>query len=143
MTDIDPETRTFIDSQRIARLATVDEFCHPHVVPICFALIEDTLYSAIDEKPKAADYTRLRRLQNIAQNPRVQVLFDVYSDEDWQLLHFVQLHGAARIVTPDDAMHASAVAALRARYRQYKSMSLETRPIIAVDIERVVEWRSA
>jgi PPOX class probable F420-dependent enzyme len=74
---IDPETRAFIDSQRVARLATVDVHAHPHVVPICFALEGDTLYTPIDEKPKHGDYTRLRRLRNIAANPNVQVLFDL------------------------------------------------------------------
>jgi len=36
--------RTFIDAQRVGRLATVDERARPHVVPVCFALEGDTLY---------------------------------------------------------------------------------------------------
>ena len=38
---------------RVARLATVDPDGRPHVVPICFALDGDTLYTAVDEKPKS------------------------------------------------------------------------------------------
>ena len=39
------------------------------------------------------------------------------------------------------AEHTRALSLLRARYPQYSSMGLDTRPIIAVRIERVVEWR--
>ena len=139
---IDAEVRAFIESQRVARLATVDERARPHVVPICFALLGDTLWTPIDEKPKSGDYTRLRRLRNIAANPAVQVLFDAYDDDDWSRLRYVQVRGHARVVAPGDAVHASAVAALRARYAQYAAMSLKTRPVIAVAIERVIGWRS-
>ena len=138
-----PETRTFIDAQRVARLATVDTGAHPHIVPICFALAPDayTLYTPIDEKPKRGDYTHLRRLRNIAANPNVQVLFDVYDDSDWQRLRYVQLRGAARTITPGDE-HARAIALLRTRYPQYARMALESRPVIAVDVARFVGWRS-
>lgn len=142
MSTIDAATRAFIESQRVARLATVDERGRPHIVPICFAVIADVLYTAIDEKPKSGDFTQLRRLRNIAANPHVQVLLDIYDDDDWTRLRFVQLHGSTRIILPGDAMHPAAVAALRARYSQYARMSLDTRPAIAIDISRVVSWRS-
>jgi PPOX class probable F420-dependent enzyme len=138
---IDNDVRAFIESQRIARLATVDGLASPHIVPICFALDGDVLYSAIDEKPKRGDYARLIRLRNIAANPRVQVLLDVYDDADWSQLRFVQLRGAARIIE-GGAEHARAISLLRGRYRQYERMALESRPVIAVDIERVAGWRS-
>src|SRR5438045_5141057 len=57
---IGEDTRTFIDRQRVGHLATVDEHARPHIVPICFALRGDTVYIAVDEKPKTADYSRLR-----------------------------------------------------------------------------------
>jgi PPOX class probable F420-dependent enzyme len=135
---LDAELRAFIDAQRVARLATVDERGRPHAVPVCFALEGDTMYSAIDEKPKRG--TTLRRLRNIAANPQVQLLLDVYDDTDWTRLRYVQLRGSARIIDADEE-HALAIALLRARYAQYASMALETRPVIAVDIDRVIEWR--
>jgi PPOX class probable F420-dependent enzyme len=136
---IDDETRAFITSQRVARLATVDASRHPHVVPICFALEGTVLYTPIDEKPKRAGARSLRRLRNIAASPQVQVLFDAYDDADWSRLRYVQLRGRARIVEAGDE-HGRAVAALRARYPQYRAMALEARPVIAVDVERVVSW---
>lgn len=136
------ELERFLEAQRIARLATADERGRPHVVPVCFALDGDTLYTPIDEKPKRGDYRDLRRLRNIAANPQVQVLFDLYDDADWSRLRYVQLRGRARVIELADE-HARAVALLRARYAQYREMTLESRPVIAVDIERVVQWPAA
>jgi PPOX class probable F420-dependent enzyme len=110
-------------------------------VPVCFALEGDTVYSAVDEKQKRAD-TALRRLRNIAANPHVQLLLDVYYDDDWARLRYVQLRGRARIIDAG-AEHTRAIALLRARYPQYPTMDLESRPMIAIDIERVVAWRAA
>lgn len=123
----------------MGRLATVDERGRPHVVPICFALDGDTLYTPIDEKPKAGDYTRLRRLRSIADNPHVQVLLDLYDDGDWESLRYVQLRGIAKVLD-DGAEHGRAVALLRKRYSQYDAMALDRRPVIAIDVERVVQW---
>ena len=138
---IDAETRAFVLTQRVARLATVDEASRPHIVPICFALDADVVYSAIDEKPKRGDYARMRRLRNIAANPQVQVLFDVYDDGDWSRLRYVQLRGTARIISAGDE-HARALVLLRERYAQYAAMALESRPVIAIDVVRVVGWAS-
>ena len=137
---ITDDQRTFIESQRIARLATVDERGRPHIVPICFALDGDALYSAIDEKPKRGAPSSLRRLRNIAANPHVQVLFDAYDDADWTRLRYLQLRGTARVIE-GSGEHAHAVALLRGRYAQYAAMALDALPVIAVDVESVVEWR--
>lgn len=136
---ISEELRNFIESQRVARLATVDERARPHIVPVCFALDRDVLYTPIDEKPKRGEARSLRRLRNIASNPHVQVLFDLYDDVDWTCLRYVQLRGAARIIEAGEE-HRRAIALLRARYAQYRTMALAERSMIAVDIERLVDW---
>jgi PPOX class probable F420-dependent enzyme len=136
---LEPSVRDFIESQRIARLATVDERGDPHIVPICFGLDGDVLYSPVDEKPKRGDFRNLRRIRNVIANPNVQVLFDVYDDSDWSRLRYVQLRGTARIIDAG-AEHARAVALLRRRYRQYETMALESRPVIAVGIRHLVKW---
>jgi PPOX class probable F420-dependent enzyme len=134
--DIEPAVAAFIERQRVARLATVEAAGVPHMVPICFALVEGCVYSVVDEKPKRS--TRLQRLRNIAANPNVAVLFDVYSD-DWSRLAWVMLRGSAAVLD-SDAEHDAAVAALRARYPQYEQMSLENRPVIRIEPERVTTW---
>jgi len=71
----------------------------PHVVPVCFALDGDTLYTAVDEKPKST--RRLRRLANIEANPQVELVVDHW-DEDWSRLWWVRLAGRAEIVERDE-----------------------------------------
>ena len=72
----------FVREHRVARLGTVDEGGHPHVVPICYAYTRGRLYTSLDLKPKAVAPEGLRRVRNILANPQVQVLIDDY-DEDW------------------------------------------------------------
>ncbi len=138
---VDEPTRQFLERQRLAHLATADGAGVPHVVPVCFALIAETLYIAIDEKPKrAGDVRRLRRLRNIAANPRVAVVADVYDDHDWARLGFVLLRASARLVEPGSAEHLRAIQILRQKYVQYRDMELEARPVIAADIDGVTTW---
>ena len=139
---IDSDVRTFIELQRTARLATVDQQARPHIVPICFALHDNKLYTPVDEKPKTPDYTKLRRLRNITEHPRVQVLFDEYDDSDWTRLRYVQLRGHARVID-SGIEHADAIQRLRSRYEQYIEMALESRPVIAIDVDGVVDWKAS
>ena len=136
-----PGARAFVERQRVARLATADATGAPHVVPVCFVLLESSVYIAIDEKPKRADPRSLRRLRNIAENPRVALVCDEYA-EDWSQLGFVLLRGNARLVS-DENQRTSALKALRAKYPQYRSMELELRPLIAVGVERLTAWGTA
>lgn len=133
---IEPTIRHFIERQRVARLATVDADGHPHLVPIVFALVDDVLFTAIDEKPKRT--MRLQRVRNIEAQPAVMVLFDVY-DDDWSRLAWAQLRGHAAVLD-GGVEHVRGVAALRARYSQYAAMNLESRPLIRVVIERALAW---
>jgi PPOX class probable F420-dependent enzyme len=128
----------FLETQRVARLATADAHGAPHVVPVCFALAGGTLYVTIDEKPKRRTGPPLKRLRNIAENPAVAVVADRY-DEDWARLGWVMLQGRAGILS-DGSEHARAQVLLRARYPQLGAMNIEALPVIAVRVERVVSW---
>jgi PPOX class probable F420-dependent enzyme len=107
-------------------------------VPICFARVDNSVYIAIDEKPKRGQPMQLRRVQNILENPRVAIVADIY-DEDWSRLAFVLVGGTARVLTGGEE-HQEALRALRAKYPQYRAMALEQRPAIAVDVERTTRW---
>ena len=100
------------------------------------------LYTPIDDKPKSvADPVRLARVRDVLADPRVTVLADRW-DEEWARLAWVRCHGSAAIVEPQVSAdeHGHAVAALRAKYRQYATHHLETRPIVRVVIERTTSW---
>jgi PPOX class probable F420-dependent enzyme len=125
------EERAFIDKQRVAHLATADTDGSPHVVPIVYALVEGSFYFVIDEKPKKSRHN-LKRLRNIAVNPRVAVVIDRY-DEDWSRLGYLLVRGEATVVTNDN-VYARVLEELRRRYPQYRQMSLkmDTNPMVGV-----------
>ncbi len=135
---LSPAETAFLERRRVAHLATVDANGVPHVVPVCFALVQGAIYSVLDLKPKRGDVMRLRRVRNILANPRVAVVADVY-DDDWTRLAFVAVSGRARLIGPGPD-HALGLAALRERYPQYLAMALESRPMIVIAVQGVFSW---
>jgi PPOX class probable F420-dependent enzyme len=130
--------RRFIDTRRIGHLATADGRAAPHVVPVCFGLMDDTLYITIDRKPKRSTDRPLKRLGNILENPQAAIVFDHY-DEDWRRLAWVMLRGRAEILT-DGPEHERAQSLLQGRYHQLAAMEITGLPVIAIRIERVTSW---
>jgi len=129
------DLRRRIRGSMVARLATVGPDGRPHIVPITFAMDDDTIYFAIDFKPKkTAD---LQRLRNIEANPSVSVLVDHYED-DWTKLWWVRADGSARIVI-DGALFEQGIALLTHRYTQYRS-ARPAGPVIAISIARMTGW---
>lgn len=132
--------RRLVAAARVGRLATVAGDGRPHLVPVCFALRGDTVYTAVDHKPKRT--SRLRRIANLAQTGWATVLVDEYA-EDWSTLWWVRLDGSGRVLgdRSDAAAEeaAAAVAALVAKYPQYRAQP-PAGPVIAVDIGRWTGW---
>jgi PPOX class probable F420-dependent enzyme len=120
---------------RVARLATLGTDGRPHVVPICFALDGDTLYTAVDAKPKST--RALRRLANIESDPRVEIVIDHY-DEDWSKLWWVRLSGQARVIDHD----ARGLELLQAKYPQYRD-DPPAGPFVVVAIQARTAWQAA
>ena len=130
--------RKFIESNRVARLATVDEEGSPHVVPVCFVCIGNDIYITIDEKPKTSDPKSLKRIRNIKANPKIALILDKY-DEDWTRLAWVLVRGHADILE-SGGERSSAQESLRRRYPQLKKMMLKRMPVIAIRIAKVTSW---
>lgn len=144
MTSLDAaRCRALVAEARVGRLATVTPDGLPHVVPCCFSVVGDRLYSVVDGKPKST--ANLRRLDNIRARPVASLLVDHY-DDDWTRLWWVRVDGRARVVEPDDAdgrdEYETALDALAAEYGQYE----EARPagaLVVVDVERLTGWAYA
>jgi PPOX class probable F420-dependent enzyme len=133
------QARERFATARVARLATAGADGEPHVVPIVFALDGDTIVHAVDQKPKRT--RALRRLANIADNPRVAVLADEYDDAHWDRLWWVRADGAARVLERGDEARR-ALDLLAERYAQYRAAP-PAGPVIAVDVERWRGWSAA
>jgi PPOX class probable F420-dependent enzyme len=127
--------REHVVDARVASLATVDAGGKPHVVPVCFALEDDTIYFAVDAKPKRT--TDLKRLRNIAANPAVVVLVDHY-EEDWTKLWWVRVDGTARVL-PEGVQAERAIDLLVDRYPQYRR-ARPGGPAVAISIKRMSGW---
>jgi PPOX class probable F420-dependent enzyme len=134
------EARALFASARVARLATADAAGRPHVVPLVFALDGDTIVSAVDAKPKRT--TALRRLANVAENPRVALLADHYDDADWTALWWARADGTARVVAADEPVAGRALALLAARYEHYRAAP-PAGPVLLVAVERWSGWRAS
>ena len=126
-----------VAAARVARLATTDPDGRPHLVPIVFALEGDTLYSAVDQKPKRSQ--KLRRIENARARPDVTILVDHY-EEDWGRLWWIRLRGRARVLDDGDERE-HALALLREKYSQYIKEPPDG-PVLAVDVTEVREWQA-
>jgi PPOX class probable F420-dependent enzyme len=130
-----PTMRRRVQEARVGRLATVGAEHLPHVVPCCFTLSSDILYSAVDAKPKST--IALRRLHNLNANPSASLLVDHYV-EDWSALWWIRVDGTARIIWAG-VEYTRALSELTAKYEQYVREP-PPGPVIAVDINAWRAW---
>jgi PPOX class probable F420-dependent enzyme len=127
--------RQRVADARVGRLATVGDDGVPHLVPCCFVLAGNTVYSAVDGKPKST--RALRRLENIRATPSATLLVDFYT-EDWDALWWVRVDASARVLdSAGEREFDRAVELLRAKYEQYRREP-PAGPVVALD---VVQWR--
>ena len=129
------EARTRFAVAPVARLGTADGQGRPHVVVVTFAVDGDTIYTAVDQKPKSG--TNLKRLRNVAENPWVTMLADHYSD-DWDALWWVRADGQA-VILADQRQMAAPLRLLADRYWQYRQAP-PTGPVLAITVERWTGW---
>lgn len=136
----EPAVRDFVVLARVAHLATAGADGAPHNVPLCFWFDGDRFYFVVDEKPKRRTGNAIKRMRNIAANPRVVLLVDHY-EEDWAHLGFVMVHGHANVVEARDE-YLLALRGLRDKYPQYRSMALsdDRNPIVRIEPDRVHAW---
>jgi len=123
--------------ERVARLGFTDDAGAPRVLPVTFTLHGGALWTAIDNKPKrSAEPARVRWLR---ARPAAALTVDHYDDE-WSRLAWVQVLGAVAVL--DVAAAADAVAALGAKYPQYRE-DPPPGPILRLAATRALSWTSA
>jgi PPOX class probable F420-dependent enzyme len=132
------EERTRVAQARVARLATSRPDGGPHVVPITFALVGDSVVTVVDQKPKRT--LRLQRLLNVATNPRASMLVDHYED-DWTALWWVRIDGRADVLE-EGRLRATLLAPLVAKYPAYRRTE-PTGPLLRIGVEAWSSWSAA
>jgi PPOX class probable F420-dependent enzyme len=124
-------------SSPVGHLSTVRPDGRPHVVPIVFALVGDTVYSAVDAKPKRS--RSLQRLANVRADARCAVLVDHYED-DWRHLWWVRADGLGDVVDEPSTAHPG-ILALVQRFPQYRDEP-PSGPLLVVTVQRWTGWAS-
>ena len=132
------EARARFATVPVVRLSTADGQGRPHLVVCTFAVDGDTIYTAVDQKPKST--TALKRLRNVGENPWVTMLADHYTD-DWEMLWWVRADGRAAILA-DRRQMAAPLRLLADRYWQYRQAP-PTGPVLAVTVQRWSGWTGA
>jgi PPOX class probable F420-dependent enzyme len=124
--------REFVETARVARLATVRRDGSPQNVPICPLFEKGRIYLATDRATA--------KVRNIVSNPRVALVFDDYT-EDWRHLRGVLVEGEARVAT------GSAFRRVRARlyrkYSQYEAIAPLREPeavVLEITPKRKFSW---
>lgn len=129
--------RRLIHEARVGRLATVTADGLPHVVPCCFVVDGDIVYSAVDDvKPKSS--MRLARVANVEAHPAAALLLDHY-DEDWARLWWIRLDGRVRVIDADGLDAERPRQLLADKYDQYRRKP-PPGPVLALTIERCRAW---
>ena len=120
----------------VAVLGMVTSSGDPRLVPCCFAVDGEVIFTAVDDiKPKTT--LALRRIQRIADHPGVSLLVQHYSD-DWSELWWVRLDGMARVGVSGAADTRRGLRALADKYHQYRLQP----PAGAVLIISDLTWRA-
>jgi len=141
-----PEQLQRLKAAPVGRLSTAGASGTPHVIPVCFALDWDgssgAIYIVLDQKPKRAALTRLRRVRNILENPRAALVVDHY-DPDWTQLWYILLSGTARLLEDgpgESEERRQAIRQLRQKYPQYRNMDIDDNPVIRLTPQRATAW---
>jgi nitroimidazol reductase NimA-like FMN-containing flavoprotein (pyridoxamine 5'-phosphate oxidase superfamily) len=136
--------REFLSQERVARVATINAEGAVHIVPICFAVDGETVFSTVIEGS--------RRLENMRRRPSVSIVVDRYEEKEgrWLTLKGVLMYGQAEILgyASGKAAFMKGWSLLVEKYPQYRRWAEEDhspkdpdrRRIMAFHPSKVVSW---
>jgi PPOX class probable F420-dependent enzyme len=135
-----------IDKARVARLATVDSECKPHLIPVVFVFDNYSYFIPIDEKTKRSRPEKLKRAKNIQQNSNVTLLIDDYN-ENWRKLYFIMIQGKASIIGGKQLEQNELLLLEKAhkllfdKYLQYQKIGIGEYVIMIIP-QKVITWKN-
>ena len=123
----------FVQWERVCRVATVGGAGVPHVVPVCHALANGKLYFGSGDDG--------RKARNIAENPRVTVVVDAYSDA-WSTLRGVMIQGRARLIERGPGFRRARDLLYRKypQYRREAALASSDSVVVEVTPTHVFAW---
>ena len=112
-----PWARELLEEGRVGHLGLLDGSGLPRVLPVTYAVHEQAVWTAVDDKPKSSE-GELARVRWLRERPNAALTVDLYRD-DWSQLRWVQLLGTVSVL--DGPPTGAVLEALSQRYRQYRS----------------------
>ena len=123
----------------LGHLSYLDDRDSPRVLPVTFAVANESLWTAIDHKPKRRPPARVRYLR---RRPEAALCADHYED-DWSRLAWVQAIGSVEVVEVGAGdTERPAIDALRSKYVAYVERP-PAGPLLRLRPERVLCWRAS
>jgi len=122
-----------IQWERVCRVATAGKGGMPHLVPVCHVLHNGKIHFASGDDG--------RKMKNLADNPRVTVTVDSYSDL-WPALRGVMVQGTAKLIEGGPRFRRIR-ALLYKKYPQYPreaALSESDSVVVEVTPVRVFSW---
>jgi len=122
-----------IQCERVCRVATAGKGGMPRLVPVCHVLHNGKIYFASGDDG--------RKMKNLADNPRVTVTVDSYSDL-WPALRGVMVQGTAKLIEGGPRFRRIR-ALLYKKYPQYPreaALSESDSVVVEVTPVRVFSW---
>jgi PPOX class probable F420-dependent enzyme len=133
-----PWARALLRDARVGHLGLLDGSGRPRVLPVTYAIHEQAVWTAVDNKPKASD-RELARVRWLRERPAAALTVDHYED-DWSQLCWVQLIGTVSVL--DGPPTGAVLDALTRRYPQYRD-DPPPGPLLRLLAERTLCWRAA
>jgi len=94
MSVFSPAEIKYLESQRLARIATAGRDCQPHVVPVAFRYSPET--DTIDVC--VHDFAQRKKYRDVQRNPRVAIVVDdLASTEPWRP-RMIEIRGQAEVL---------------------------------------------
>ena len=131
------EARERAHAARFGVLATVDTTSGAHTVPVVFVSENSRLVIPVDTvKDKRS--LRLRRIENLNNEPRASLLID-HRDDDWDQLWWVRLD---LVFDRQDSADEIWARRLASKYAGYRAMgAIES--LLHFTIDRVSGWQAS
>jgi len=123
----------WFELERICRVATAGSQGMPHLVPVCQVVADGKVYFASGNDG--------RKALNLAENPRVAVTVDIYSD-DWSHIKGAMVQGRARLFAKGPRFRKIR-ALLYKKYPQYRrEAELDESDSVVIEVTpvRVFTW---
>ncbi len=94
MSAFTPAEISYLQSQRLARIATVSPNGQPHVVPVGFRYNPD--YSTIDVG--GHDFAKRKKFRDVQKNPRVAIVIDDLASVNPWKARGIEIRGEAQVL---------------------------------------------